>query len=215
MTRHCDSNPAQHERNRSISFKTPFLFIFLGGEDSELYRNRKGYFSLNVQIITNARLDIIDIVARWPGSTHDSTIFNNSRIKSLFDENRFNDGLLLGDSGYPNLPYLMTPLLNPTTAAEHLYNEAQIRTRSKIERCFGIWKRRFAVLSIGSRFQTVERMLPIITATAVLHNIAQQENECLDNPEIYNNVIAEMQNINLEMNINDERQRLIIGYFER
>jgi len=163
-------------------------------------------------------LDIIDIVARWPGSTHDSTIFNNSRIKSLFEANRFNDGLLLGDSGYPNLSYLMTPLLNPTTAAEQmkLYNEAQIRTRSKIERCFGIWKRRFAVLSIGSRFETVERILPIVIATAVLYNIAQQENEYVVNPEIYNNVIAEMQNVNLDnRNINDERQRIIEGYFER
>lgn len=120
-----------------------------------------------MQVITNARLDIIDIVERWPGSTHDSTIFNHSRIKSLFEANRFNDGLLLGDSGYPNLPYLMTPLLNPTTAAEHLYNEAQIRTRSKIERCFGIWKRRFAVLSIGSQFETVEKMLPYYSNSCI------------------------------------------------
>ncbi|XP_067216871.1 putative nuclease HARBI1, partial [Linepithema humile] len=193
---------------------TFFHSLFLGGEDSELYRNRKGYFSLNVQVITNAKFDIIDIVARWPGSTHDSTIFNHSRIKSLFEANRFNDGLLLGDSGYPYLSYLMTPLLHPSTPAEHLYNEAQIRTRSTIERCFGIWKRRFAVLSIGSRFQTVEKILPIITATAILHNIAQQENEYLVNPEIYNNVIAEIQNLD-NRNINDERQHLIMEYFER
>lgn len=193
---------------------TFFHCLFLGGEDSELYRNRKGYFSLNVQVITNAKFDIIDIVARWPGSAHDSTIFNHSRIKSLFEANRFNDGLLLGDSGYPNLSYLMTPLLNPLTPAEHLYNEAQIRTRSTIERCFGIWKRRFAVLSIGSRFQTVQKILPMITATAILHNIVQQENEYLFNPEIYNNVIAEIQNLD-DRNINDERQRLIMEYFER
>jgi len=74
-------------------------------------------------IIINARLEITDIVARWPGSTHDSTIFNNSRIKTLFEADRFGDGLFLGDSGYSNLLYLMTRL-NPTTPAEHLYNEA-------------------------------------------------------------------------------------------
>ncbi|XP_024878468.1 putative nuclease HARBI1 [Temnothorax curvispinosus] len=55
-----------------------------GGEKAELYRNRKGYFSINVQAVVNARLEFIDIVARWPGATHDSTIFNNSRIKALF-----------------------------------------------------------------------------------------------------------------------------------
>lgn len=189
----------------------------LGGNKSELYRNRKGYFSINIQVVINARLEIIDVVARWPGSTHDSTIFHHSRIKSLFEENRFSDGLLLGDSGYPNLSYLMTPLRNPTTPAEHLYNESQIRTRSKIERCFGIWKRRFPVLSIGSRFNTVDKILPIIIATAVLHNIAQQENEPnLINPEIYNNVIAQVQNVNLDNGNNyDERQRLILKYFDK
>lgn len=172
-----------------------------------------------MQVIINARLEIIDIVARWPESTHDSAIFNHSRIKSLFEANRFDDALLLGDSSYPNLSYLMTPLLNPTTPTEQLYNEAQIRTRSKIERCFGIWKRRFAVLSIGSRFEKVEKTLPIIIATAVLHNIAQQENELnynLVNPDIYNNVIAQVRNVNLDnRNINDERQRLILEYFDR
>ncbi|XP_071646583.1 putative nuclease HARBI1 [Temnothorax longispinosus] len=186
-----------------------------GGETSELYRNRKGFFSVNVQVIINARLEIIDIVARWPGSTHDSTIFNHSRIKTLFELGTFGDGLLLGDSGYPNLPYLMTPVLNPTTPAEHLYNEAQIRTRSKIERCFGIWKRRFAVLSIGTRFHTVKRALPVIVATAVLHNIVQQNvipNPI--NPQIYNNAVAQMRYVNNEMNINNEKD-LILEYFNR
>ncbi|XP_019888574.1 putative nuclease HARBI1 [Ooceraea biroi] len=187
-----------------------------GGEDSELFRNRKGYFSLNIQEVINARLEIIDIVARWPGSTHDSTIFNHSRIKSLFEANRFDDGLLLGDSGYPNLPYLMTPVQNLTTPAEHLYNEAQIRTRSKIERCFGIWKRRFPVLSIGSRFHPPQKLLPVIIATAILHKIVQQENNFV-NPEIcaiYDNIIT--QNVNLDnRNIIDKRQCLILDYFER
>ncbi|XP_071574963.1 putative nuclease HARBI1 [Temnothorax nylanderi] len=100
-----------------------------GGETSELYRNRKEFFSINVQVIINARLEIIDIVARWPGSTHDSTIFNHPRIKTLFELGTFGDGLLLGDSGYPNLPYLMTSVLNPTTPAQHLYNEAQIHQK--------------------------------------------------------------------------------------
>lgn len=102
------------------------FLCFLGGEDGEVYRNRKGYFSINTQVVINAKLEIIDIVAHWPGS-HDSTIFDHSRIKTLLEMGRFGDSVLLGDSGYPTLPYLMTPLLNLTTAAEHLYNESQIR----------------------------------------------------------------------------------------
>jgi len=186
-----------------------FLCI-LGGEFSELYRNRKGYFSINVQVVVNAKLEIIDIVARWPGSAHDSTIFDHSRIKTLFEMGAFSDGLLLA---YPNLPYIMTPFQNPATAAEHIYNEAQIRTRSRIERLFGLWKREFAVLSIGTRFHTIERTPPIIVAVAVLHNIIQQEIEQnVIEGGLYDNILMQMEDTN--WNINDIRHQMV-EYFER
>lgn len=54
--------------------------MFVGGEDAEVFRNRKSYFSLNVQVTANTDREIIDIVSRWPGSVHDSTIFNNSNL---------------------------------------------------------------------------------------------------------------------------------------
>lgn len=52
-----------------------------GGIDAERYRNRKGYFSINVQLVGRYDLKILDIVARWPGSTHDSQIFDRSLVK--------------------------------------------------------------------------------------------------------------------------------------
>ncbi|XP_044262631.1 putative nuclease HARBI1 [Tribolium madens] len=51
-----------------------------GGANAELYRNRKGYFSINVQAVCDANLKLLHIVSRWPGSVHDSTIFNNSPL---------------------------------------------------------------------------------------------------------------------------------------
>ncbi|KAJ8974993.1 hypothetical protein NQ317_013492, partial [Molorchus minor] len=45
--------------------------------------------------------------------------------------------------GYIIRNYFLTPLVNPRLQAEQLYNESHIRTRNVIERCFGVWKRRF------------------------------------------------------------------------
>lgn len=39
-----------------------------GGVDAEVYRNIKGYFSVNVQAIGSADLKLMNVVARWPGS---------------------------------------------------------------------------------------------------------------------------------------------------
>lgn len=117
-----------------------------GGEQAELFRNRKGFFSINVQVVCDAKLYIRDIDARWHGSTHDSTIYHNSFIRARLDNNEL-DGHLLGDSAYPCRRHMMTPVLNPETNPEKHYNEAQIRTRNTIERMFGVWKRRFPCLS--------------------------------------------------------------------
>ena len=49
-----------------------------GGENAELFRNRKGYFLINVQAVSGPDLKILNIVARWPGSVHDARIYDNS-----------------------------------------------------------------------------------------------------------------------------------------
>lgn len=85
---------------------------------------------------------------------------------------------MLGDSGYALTPYLLTPLADPITRAENLYNEAHIRTRNTVERLFGVWKRRFPVLAYGMRTH-VDTTLKIIVAAAVLHNIAVEMNEAV------------------------------------
>lgn len=85
------------------------------------FPNIAGNYSLNVQIVCDAKYHILNVVARWPGSTHDSRILRMSRLGQAYEDGMV-QGILLGDSGYPLKPWLMTPILNPRTAAEEEYN---------------------------------------------------------------------------------------------
>ena len=114
-----------------------------------------------------------NIVARWPGSTHDSHIFRSSNICSYIEENHhsLDDGILLGDSGYALRPFMMTLYNNPSTPAQVAYNDAHCKTRVITEQTFGRWKCCFHVLHSEIRMAP-EKVYIIIGACAVLHNIA-------------------------------------------
>ena len=81
---------------------------------AELFRCRKGYKSLNVQMVCGPSPDnlIYDVDARWPGSTHDATVWAQSRFASRCHAipSEFH---LLGDSAYPSKTYLLTPYKMP------------------------------------------------------------------------------------------------------
>lgn len=193
-----------------------------GGDNAEIYRNRKGFFSFNVQAICDATCMFRDIVCRWPGASHDSHIFANSRVRARFERGDFGESVLVGDSGYGVKRYLITPLPDPQTRGEQLFNESQIRTRNCIERKFGQWKRRFPILAFGIRLKT-EKVQGVVIATAVLENIAKLLNEP-DPPndqeeeaavQFVNNVnIAPYMNIYGIHNVNNiVRHQLIHNYF--
>lgn len=139
-------------------------------EIPEVYRNRKGYFSLNVQAVVGPHMEFLDVVPQWPGSQHDSRIFQNSRLHLRYAQRNL-IGSLIGDSGYPGLPFLLTPIANPITDAEITYNLIHGRTRQIVERTFGIWKRRFPCLFKGLSNKLI-CSTTIIMACAVLHNLS-------------------------------------------
>ncbi|XP_034836283.1 putative nuclease HARBI1 [Maniola hyperantus] len=180
----------------------------------EEFRNRKGYFSLNVQAICDADLKFMNVVARWPGSTHDATIFNNSVLRAQCDAGLFGNRWMLGDSAYPNRSYLLTPVLNPVTEAEQRYNEAHIKTRNTIERTFGVWKRRFPVVALTLRL-SLPKAQAVIIATSVLHNICRNNNlqelpaevDLPPEDNIYEDLNNEITNV-------QERAVLINNYFQ-
>lgn len=180
-----------------------------GGNNAEYYRNRKGWFSLNVQTISSADLKILDIVCRWPGSVHDQTIFNNSLVKTRFENGEFQDFCLVGDQGYANTRFLATPLMNPNTPIEQLYNESCIRTRNCVERKYGVLKRRFPCLSKGMQFKKLDRVQIVIVACAVLHNIVidAHDREPPMDPELREQIERSVEGFDIAIENNDGSQR--------
>lgn len=114
--------------------------------------------------------------SRWPGSTHDSHVFRTSSIAQDLEGTSLDSGVLLGDSGYPCLPFLMTPYSDPQTRQARSFNRSLKSTRSAIERTFGILKRRFHILH-GEIRMAPDRVCTIIAACFVLHNIVIDYNE--------------------------------------
>ncbi|KAJ1162620.1 hypothetical protein NDU88_003088 [Pleurodeles waltl] len=140
----------------------------------QVYRNRKGYYLMNVQMVCLADQYISHVNAKFPGSCHDAYILRKSSIPYVMGPLQRHHVWLLGDSGYPNLSWLLTPVRNPRPRAEERYNEAHGRTRWIIERTFGLLKARFRCLHMtgGSLFYSPKKVCQIIVACCMLHNLA-------------------------------------------
>ncbi|GFS88679.1 nuclease HARBI1 [Trichonephila clavipes] len=96
--------------------------VSLGREDAERFRCQKNYFALNVQTIVDSDLVIRNVVAKWPGFAHDSTVFNSCvSCLSLKTNELYKDFLLQGDTGYACEKYLLTPFGNPRSLSEVRY----------------------------------------------------------------------------------------------
>ncbi|KAJ8914147.1 hypothetical protein NQ315_016225 [Exocentrus adspersus] len=145
-----------------------------------VYVNRKGYHSINVQLICDADLKIMNI-ARFPGSTNDCFIWNNSNAFEYI-RNVHRGGhtsfYFLGDSGYALRPWMMTPILDAVPGSpEDRFNNRHRTTRATIERCNDVLKLRFrCLLKHRTLHYEPEKSSKIINACSVLHNICIDRN---------------------------------------
>ena len=114
-----------------------------------------------------------DVVTKWPGSHHDFFIMNSSTICSQFESGKYGTGWLLGDSGYTLKRWLITPVSRPMTEGENKFNRANKKTRSLIERSFGILKSRWRIVhhTGGTLCYSPSKVAKITIACCVLHNI--------------------------------------------
>ncbi|KAJ1118075.1 hypothetical protein NDU88_006270 [Pleurodeles waltl] len=128
----------------------------------------------------------------------------------------------VGDSGYPNLSWLLTPVRNPRTRADKRYNEAHGRTKRIIERTFGLLKARFWCLHMtgGSLFFSPKKVCQIIVACCMLHSLSLRRQVPFmqeDGPD--GGVVASVEHVDSEDEEAEEedivnRNTVILQYFQ-
>jgi len=91
------------------------------------------------------QVTVVD-VAKWPGSNHDSFILLTSAIHDKFERGKFGYSWLLGDSGYPLMPWLITPITTSYTPAKRKFNVLHRKTCCLVERAFHVLKSRWKIL---------------------------------------------------------------------
>lgn len=197
-----------------IAIKAP------NAEDS-CYVNKKGFHSINCQIVCDARGLLLSAETHWPGSFHDESVFKHSSVPKYFDEQGSPEEWLLGDTCYPLKKWLMTPVQSPETASEERYNNAHVATHEIADRTFRAIQTRFRCLdgTKGYLQYSPEKCSNIILACCILHNLSLQsgldawtferteaQDQSDDNTEHQDNMDPEAFQI---------RQELILNHFSQ
>lgn len=63
------------------------------------YVNRKQFHSINCQVVAGPDYRFFDVVAKWPGSTHDSYIWANSSVRDRLYTGELGDSFIVGKVG--------------------------------------------------------------------------------------------------------------------
>ncbi|XP_041372770.1 protein ALP1-like [Gigantopelta aegis] len=109
----------------------PGVIGYLGGTHIRLsapiggdrdYYNRKGFPSMQLQVVVDPNMTIISAYTGWPGCTHDARVLRNSPLfhkaeaGELFSPNQH----IFADSAYPLRNWLITPIRNVGNLTETL-----------------------------------------------------------------------------------------------
>ncbi|KAK9078046.1 hypothetical protein SSX86_002103 [Deinandra increscens subsp. villosa] len=154
-------------------------------EDKPRYRNRKGEITTNVLAACTPDMHFIYVLPGWEGSAADGRILRSAMIR----ENGLQvpkGNYYLVDAGYTNGEGFLAPFrgqryhLNTwlngqkPEKPEEYFNMKHSAARNVIERCFGVLKKRWAILRSPS-FYPIRTQNKIILACCLVHNFIRRE----------------------------------------
>ncbi|XP_011704880.1 PREDICTED: putative nuclease HARBI1 [Wasmannia auropunctata] len=144
-------------------------------ENAADYINRKGYHSIQLQVVCDYRAFITHCYVGHPGSVHDQRVFRQSEVATyLNDEAKFPfDSHIVGDCAYALHERLLVPFKDNghLSAAQEYYNFCLSSARIVVERCFGLLKGRLRSLMYCLPMTRVDLMAEFVVACCVIHNI--------------------------------------------
>lgn len=123
------------------------------------YFSRYQQYDFIIQAVVDGKKLFMDFSCGYPGAMHDSrvlrrsTIFDRAEVRQILTEpttdiNGYKIGpYLVGDSAYPNCPWLIKPYPEGTRdRAEIHFNKELSSARVKVECAFGLLKSRWRIL---------------------------------------------------------------------
>ncbi|CAI5473387.1 unnamed protein product [Closterium sp. Yama58-4] len=144
------------------------------GPHAEEFKNRKGFFSVILQLLVDANGLVFSFLAGWPGSVNDAKVFNNSKAKQRIEAGGIGNRVIVCDAAYglkdyTYVRYRATPgQLLPD--AQAVWNKQQSRARMIVEQVNGRLKTKWRILD--GRMECHRRHVPAtIAAVVTLHNI--------------------------------------------
>ncbi|KAK8921486.1 hypothetical protein KSP39_PZI002734 [Platanthera zijinensis] len=180
-------------------------------ENQVPYIGRHGSTTQNVMAVCDFNMCFTYVVPGWEGSAHDTRIYHRAvrdpQSKFPFPpEGKY----YLVDAGYPMEKGLLKPYPEtryhlpdfargnrPIEGRREIFNKAHSSLRSVIERSFGVWKKKWAILSKMPQFEFSKQCV-IVVVTMSLHNFIRRhpsrsdpefdvcdENESFIHPEAY------------------------------
>ncbi|KAL4564921.1 hypothetical protein LXL04_028997 [Taraxacum kok-saghyz] len=154
------------------------------------YIGRKGHATQNIMVVCDFNMCFTFVWAGWEGTAHDTRIFNEALERSKFHFPRpMGEKYYVVDAGYPNIreylaPYKgatiryhlpdfqrgQTPALRAPRGAKETFNFRHSSLRNIIERTFGVWKARWAILRDMHVNFTYDHQVKIVLASMAMHN---------------------------------------------
>jgi Plant transposon protein len=154
------------------------------------HKGRKGKPTLTLEAVVDADLWFWHLYFGVPGSANDinvmqSSPFLNNVLRGIFlppieysiGDTRVRRPYFLADGIYPKSPLFVQSYTVPDNRKKAAFNAAQEAERKEVERAFGVLQSKFRFFSTANSVEIWDknRIISIVTAAVILHNMAVED----------------------------------------